>query len=31
VLQVVHNVQLVRGRQLYGYHASEQAFIKILL
>lgn len=31
VVQVVHNVQLVRGRRLYGYHAEEQVFVKIIL
>jgi len=29
--QVVHNVQLVKARQFYGFHAEEQVFIKIVM
>lgn len=30
-LQIVHTMQLVRGRPYYGYHEQEQLFIKIVL
>lgn len=29
--QRVHGVQLVRARNMYGYHADDQVFAKILL
>eukprot|EP00198_Chlamydomonas_reinhardtii_P005086 XP_001694422.1 predicted protein [Chlamydomonas reinhardtii] len=29
--QVVHALQLVRGRPFYGYHLQEQLFIKVVL
>jgi hypothetical protein len=29
--QVVHNLQLVRGRPFYGYHKDQRLYIKISL
>eukprot|EP00967_Tisochrysis_lutea_P104579 scaffold158820_cov19-Tisochrysis_lutea.AAC.2 len=30
-LQIVHNVQLVRARPLYGFYHEEQVFVKLVL
>lgn len=29
--QVVHALQLVRGKPFYGYHMEEQLYIKVVL
>jgi hypothetical protein len=29
--QRVHNIQLVRGRDFYGYHSEDSLFMKVVL